>query len=74
MDDIGDIHDMADVAMLYRIERRVRHNFMEELSDLEFQQNFRFTKDGMTQLVDLLEPHLIHHTGRGNPLTPLQQV
>ena len=53
----------------------VRHEFLAEIpSDLEFTRNFRFSKNGVNQIVDLLGAHLCHHDNRGDPLTPQQQV
>ena len=48
MEDIHDINDFGDVLMLnQRREMRVRGNFVENISDLEFKETFRFTKHGV---------------------------
>jgi hypothetical protein len=39
-----------------------------------FREHFRFTKESMLRLVELLKPNLQHQSRRGLPLTPLQQT
>ena len=48
MEDIYNVDDIYDVLDLPPVQRtrRVRANFQEDLSDLEFRQNFRFSKAG----------------------------
>ena len=56
MEDIYDVDDIYDVLDLPPVQRtrRVRANFQEDLSDLEFRQNFRFSKAGVNRLLDRL--------------------
>ena len=56
MEDIYDVDDIYDVIDLPPVQRtrRVRANFQEDLSDLEFRQNFRFSKAGVNRLLDRL--------------------
>ncbi len=44
------------------------------MSDAEFRRHFRFTKDQVGELVQMLLPVLTHVTERGNTLTPVQQL
>ena len=48
MEDIYNVDDIYDVLDLPPVQRtcRVRANVQEDLSDLEFRQNFRFSKAG----------------------------
>ena len=47
MEDIYNVDDIYDVLDLPPVQRtcRVRANVQEDLSDLEFRQNFRFSKN-----------------------------
>jgi hypothetical protein len=55
------------------LERRMV-NPLTAISDAEFRTHFRFTKDQVGQLVQMLLPYLQHESDRGNPLTPVQQL
>jgi hypothetical protein len=55
------------------LERRMV-NPLTAISDAEFRTHFRFSKDQVAELVQMLLPHLRHETERGNPLTPVQQL
>ena len=39
-----------------------------------FRKQYRFSKEGIIKLTDLIEPELAFVDGRGSPLSPLQQV
>lgn len=39
-----------------------------------FRRHYRFTKEGVLKLTDLIEEKLKCQDGRGSPLTPLQQI
>ena len=56
MEDIYNVDDIYDVLDLPPVQRtcRVRANVQEDLSDLEFRQNFRFSKAGVNMLLDWL--------------------
>ena len=68
MEDIGAINNIR-VAQV----QRQWPVFHQSMTDFEFLRTFRFTKNGVDFLTDLLAPH-IQHGNRGRPLTPLQQV
>ena len=62
-----------------RCVRRIRHlrdrlNPLEEYDEENFRQRFRLRKDSVILLVDALQNDLEHHTRRGLPLSPMQQV
>ena len=54
--------------------QRRKVNPLFAISDAEFRRHFRFTKDQVGELVQMLLPVLTHVTERGHPLTPVQQL
>jgi hypothetical protein len=54
--------------------QRRKVNPLLAISDAEFRRHFRFAKDQVGELVQMLLPVLTHVTERGNPLTPVQQL
>ena len=68
MEDIGAINNIR-IAQV----QRQRPDFNQSMTDFEFLRTFRFTKNGVNSITDLLAPH-IQNGNRGRPLTPLQQV
>ena len=66
-----------DIAVLNRdnyLQRRLTDDFIESMSDQEFLRQFRFSKDGVTHLTDVLQDHLITNNNIANRITPLHQV
>ena len=55
------------------VRRRVRLQPFD-LPDREFKARYRFSKDGVSRLVDILRPHLKHRDNRGSPFSPEQIV
>jgi hypothetical protein len=43
-------------------------------NDVDFHQNFRFTKENLQKVVDLIKDDIEFHTKRGCPLNPVQQI
>lgn len=70
--------DFFDLQVALHTERapRVLKQRMDpyELSDYEFKCHFRFSKNSVQQLVDILEPDLIYDSNRGRPLSPVLKV
>ena len=77
MDDMGDMEDVHDLLNMNRERRRrrvIRPDFANSMSDIQFHRNFRFTKEGVNNLIDRVGHHLQFRDNRGSPLTPMQQV
>ena len=51
-----------------------RQNPLEHFSDVEIFTNFRFRRDTLLDIVNLLQPHLHRPNNRGQPLPPLFQL
>ena len=64
------------VALHRNREPRVYKSRLDpmSLSDREFKSHFRFNKDTVCKLVDLMRPDLEHETNRGLPLSPELKV
>ena len=50
-----------------------RDDIFENMRDWEFRQRFRFSKDGVLRICDLLAPY-VHYDQRSHCLTPLQSL
>ena len=79
--DVNDMLDDLQVRNLRNNRRRRgppvinrRVDPTENLSDAEFKRNFRFDKENVQRLTELLHDELARPTRRGRPLTPSQQV
>ena len=66
------VHGAEALAQAPRV-RRERANPFEVLTDAEFKRHFRFSKNTVVDIVNMLEPDLVQDP-RGEPLTPTQQV
>ena len=53
---------------------KVRDNPMETMNDVEFKRHFRFTKQHVLKLTELIAEDLISDTNRGLPIDPVLQV
>jgi hypothetical protein len=51
-----------------------RSNPLVNFDDQEFHRNFRFTKQNLLKVVDLIKEDIAFASARGSPLTPIQQV
>ena len=70
---VDDVNDIVNIA--YREPRRSRPRLDPfTLPDREFKGRYRFSKDGVRRLTDLLRPGLIHKDEKGCPFTPEQIV
>jgi hypothetical protein len=47
---------------------------MASISDREFRRHFRFDKERVGRLADIIQNHLEFESDRGTPLTPIQQL
>ena len=66
-------------AILHRLNRkervfRARINPLEDYTDEELNQRYRFNRNAINYLVNLFALHLERHTMRNHPLTPLEQM
>jgi ABC-type microcin C transport system permease subunit YejB len=52
------------------LERRMTDP-LASISDAEFRRHFRFDKDNVRRLVDMLQPNLDIDSDRGIPLSPI---
>ena len=78
VNDIMDIHDIHDIHHYFR-PRRVRRRERVDpfnLPDREFKARYRFSKDGVRKLTDILRPYLNADAEnmRGLPFSPEQIV
>ena len=72
-----ELHYVQEIMMLPEEEervRRVRRNLFEELSEKEFVALTRFTKEGVRTLKERLDVHPRSENGRGQPVSPADQV
>ncbi|MEW8547525.1 MAG: hypothetical protein AB2693_28800, partial [Candidatus Thiodiazotropha sp.] len=72
MDYLQELEDVINV----RLERRVLRdnmNPMEKLNDIQFFQNFRFSKNSALEIFRSVEDMLKVQTNRGLPVPPLLQ-
>ena len=53
---------------------RVRVDPLDSMSDPEFKRHFRFSKQSVERIADMLGEDLEFDTNRGEPLSPVQQV
>ena len=70
-------YSLWEEARMYPVlerRRRVRHDFFDELSNQEFFETTRFTKEGAIMLTNRLHGRLHRDNDRGCPLAPLAQV
>jgi hypothetical protein len=76
LDDLEQFEDVVDLPLLplVRHPARIRAEHMVSLSDREFQRTFRFTKQAVVVLVEMLHEQLNHVSNRGLPLSVEQQV
>ena len=58
MDILDDVEVMDDYLVFRDNNHRFRRDFYQELSDVQFIQNFRFDKPGIQRLVELLDDQL----------------
>ena len=65
-----------DMQVALHREPRVYKSRLDpmSLSEREFKSHFRFSKDTVSKLVDLMRPDLEHETNRGLPLSPELKV
>ena len=78
VNDIMDVHDIHDIHHYFR-PRRVRRRERVDpfnLPDREFKARYRFSKDGVRKLTDILRPYLNAdaENNRGLPFSPEQIV
>ena len=78
MNDARDAQLAQDMVQLHRAanyRRRITEDFVDNMSDNEFLRQFRFTKEGVHELTDTLEGHLIPNPNNiTKGITPLHQV
>ena len=78
MMDIHHVHDIHDIHLYYRprIDRRRERVDPFNLPDREFKARYRFSKDGVRKLTDILRPYLNADAEnmRGLPFSPEQIV
>ncbi len=75
MDEMEEWEAILELLLLRQpvvYDRRADHSI--SLSDGEFKRTLRFSKAGVYALVEMLHDQLHYPTGRGRPLTVLQQV
>jgi hypothetical protein len=73
---LEDLHDYNDWARRQNNPRvfRQRVDSTEVLSDTEFKRHFRFDKQSVKVIAEMLHEDLAQPNNRGRPLSPLQQV
>ena len=57
----------------YRLWRE-RWNPLEDMTDLDFRKQFRYSKEHVLRLTEKMAPFLLAKTSRSNPLSPTLQV
>ena len=74
MDDILIIQDMVVLNRGDRFRMRHDDSFMDNLSDQEFLKQFRFSKEAVIRLTDIVEHQLTPANDLSHRVTPLHQV
>ena len=74
MEDFLLMQDIVELNRQDRLRRRNDNVFMHTLSDEEFLRQFRFSKEGVTRLTELLEDHIVATRHVAHQVTPLHQV
>ena len=76
MDAMGDMEYLHDLLYMNRERRRrrVRPDFANSMSEIEFHRNFRFSKEGVDNLLNRVGDHLQFQDNRETPMTPMLQV
>jgi len=73
MNDFDDLNNMEEL-LVPRNHIRDRTNPLEELDDVEFYEKFRFRKESIHFIMELIEPDLTRHVARGVPVPILLQL
>ena len=81
MEEIREINEVMEIVDVVenvgetRQQRRMRDRLDPySLPDREFKARFRFSKNGVTRLTDLLKESLMHKSNQGVPFNPVQVV